>query len=299
MITCIGHTALDYIFNVEKFPEPNTSVQIPSAKLYFGGAAANTAVGVKKLGVDSELFSCVGYDFRNSKYEKYLKNLGVKLNLYYSEEEETPKAWIFTDKENNQITFFLWGAAKHYREIEAPTFNSKIVHLATGDPKFNLQCAKKNYKKSLISFDPGQDLPLYSREDLKDILNYANFLFMNRHEFERAKKLLNYELEDFLNHLDLLVVTFGSKGSKIFTKNEIIEIPAIKPRKVTDPTGAGDAYRAGFLSSYIKGYDLKTCGLVGSAVASFVVEEKGCQSNLPSWEEVLERLRLEGFKVEL
>ncbi|WP_457612172.1 carbohydrate kinase family protein [Methanocaldococcus sp.] len=299
-ITCVGHIALDYIFNVEKFPEPNTSIQIPSAKLYHGGAAANTAVGIKKLGVDSELISCVGYDFKNSKYEKYLKTLGVNIaHLFYSDEEETPKAWIFTDKDNNQITFFLWGAAKHYRDIKPFELKSNIVHIATGDPKFNIEMAKKNYNKSIVSFDPGQDLPLYNKEDLEEVIKYSNFLFMNKHEFERAKNLLNYNLEDFIKNLDILVVTKGSKGSVIYTKDEKIEIPAIKPKKVVDPTGAGDAYRAGFLTGYLKGYDLKSCGLIASATASFVVEEKGCQTNLPTWEEVVERLRKEGYELKV
>ncbi len=297
-ITCVGHTALDYIFNVEKFPEPNTSVQIPSARKYYGGAAANTAVGIKKLGVDSELLSCVGYDFKNSGYERYLKNLKINISkLYYSDEEETPKAWIFTDKNNNQITFFLWGAAKHYKEIDPPKFNTEIVHIATGDPDFNLRCAKKAYGNNLISFDPGQDLPLYSKENLLEIIEHTNFLFMNKYEFEKASKLLNFDIENYLERVDILIVTKGSKGSVIYTKDKKIEIPCIKAEKVIDPTGAGDSYRAGFLSAYIKGYDLEKCGLIASATASFVVEAKGCQTNLPTWDMVIERLKKYGFRI--
>ncbi|XRP97601.1 carbohydrate kinase family protein [Methanocaldococcus sp. 16A] len=297
-ITCVGHTALDYIFNVEKFPEPNTSIQIPSARKYYGGAAANTAVGIKKLGVDSELLSCVGYDFKNSGYERYLKNLGINISkLYYSEDEETPKAWIFTDKDNNQITFFLWGAAKHYKELNPPNFNTEIVHITTGDPEFNLKCAKKAYGNNLVSFDPGQDLPQYSKESLLEIIEHTNLLFMNRHEFERASKLLNFEINDYLERVDALIVTKGSKGSVIYTKDKKIEIPCIKAEVVADPTGAGDSYRAGFLSAYVKGYDLEKCGLIGAATASYVVEAKGCQTNLPTWDKVVERLEKNGFKI--
>ena len=295
-ITCVGHTALDYIFNVEKFPEPNSSIQIPSARKYYGGAAANVAVGIKKLDVDSALLSCVGYDFKNSGYERYLKNLGINLSkLYYSEEEETPKAWIFTDKDNNQITFFLWGAAKHYKELNPPNFNSEIVHIATGDPEFNLNCAKKAYGNNLVSFDPGQDLPQYSKETLLEVIKHTNFLFMNKHEFERASKLLNFDINDYLESVDVLIVTKGSKGSVIYTKDRKIEIPCIKAEKVMDPTGAGDSYRAGFLSAYINDYDLEKCGLIGASTASYVVEAKGCQTNLPTWDKVVERLEKHGY----
>ncbi|AEF95689.1 carbohydrate kinase family protein [Methanotorris igneus] len=299
-IISVGHIALDYIFNVEKFPEPNTSIQIPSARKYYGGAACNVAVGVAKLGLLSGIVSCVGYDFKNSGYERYLKNLGVDIShIYHSEEEETPKAWIFTDKDNNQITFFLWGAAKHYKELNPPLFEAEIVHLATGDPEFNAKCAEKAKKNNiLVSFDPGQDLPLYDKDTMERIIKNSNFLFMNKHEFERTLKLLNTDLESLRNRVDVLVVTYGKDGSVIYTKDEEIKIPSIKAEKVVDPTGAGDSYRVGFLAGYVKGYDLEQCGLIGSCVASFVIEKKGCQTNLPSWNDVIERLKKEGYVLE-
>jgi sugar/nucleoside kinase (ribokinase family) len=299
-IISVGHIALDYIFNVEKFPEPNTSVQIPSARKYYGGAACNVAVGVAKLGLPSGIVSCVGYDFKNSGYERYLKNLGVDIShIYHSEEEETPKAWIFTDENNNQITFFLWGAAKHYKELNPPLFEAEIVHLATGDPEFNAKCSEKARKNNiLVSFDPGQDLPLYNKDTMERVIKNTNFLFMNKHEFDRTLKLLNTDLEDLRKKVDVLIITHGKDGSVIYTKDDEIKIPCFKAKEVVDPTGAGDSYRAGFLTGYVKGYSLEQCGLIGSCVASFVVEKKGCQTNLPSWNDVIERLKKEGFTLE-
>ena len=298
-IVAVGHIALDYIFNVERFPEPNTSIQIPSVKRYYGGSACNVAVAVAKLGFPSGIVSCVGYDFINSGYSSYLKNLNIDVsNVYHSDEEETPKAWIFTDPKNNQITFFLWGAAKHYRELKPPTFDGDIVHLATGDPEFNVRCvdtAKKEDK--IVSFDPGQDLPLYSKENMEYILDNADFVFMNVHEYKRTIKLLKIDEEDFKKMVPTLVVTFGERGSVIYNNGKEIRIPSI-PTKVEDPTGAGDGYRAGFLTAYLKGYSLRDCGLIASAVASFVVEERGCQTNLPTWRDVINRLRERGYTVE-
>ena len=298
-IVTVGHIALDYIFNVEKFPEPNTSIQIPSVKKYYGGSACNVAVVVAKLGLRSGIVSCVGYDFINSNFSTYLKNLNIDVsNIYHSDEEETPKAWIFTDPENNQITFFLWGAAKHYKELKPPTFDGDIVHLATGDPDFNVRCvdtAKKENK--IVSFDPGQDLPLYSKENMEYIIDNVDFVFMNVHEYRRTLKLLNIDGEGFRKMVPILVVTFGEKGSIIYCKDKEIKIPSI-PTTVEDPTGAGDGYRAGFLTAYLKGYDLRDCGLIASAVASFVVEKRGCQTNLPTWEDVMGRLKERGYSIE-
>ncbi|ABR55302.1 PfkB domain protein [Methanococcus vannielii SB] len=296
-ITTVGHIALDYIFNVPKFPELNTSIQIPTAKKYYGGAACNVAAEVSNLGILSEIISCVGTDFEISGYNDYLKNLGVLTkNVFISNEEETPKAWIFTDPENNQITYFLWGAAKHYPEISVPNFDSDIVHLATGDPKYNVKCAEKASSKGiLVSFDPGQDLTLYSKEDLEKIIKNVDFLFMNNHEHKRILDLLNISEKDLIRRVKVLIVTYGKQGSIIYSKDTKIKIPAILTVS-KDPTGAGDSYRAGFLAAYLKGHDLEKCGLFGSCVASFVVEKVGCQTNMPSWNQVIDRLKENNFE---
>lgn len=290
-ITAVGHIALDYIFNVSKFPELNTSMQIPTAKKYYGGAACNVAAEVSKLGAVSEIVSCVGLDFESSGYSKYLGELGVSTkNVFISNEEETPKAWIFTDPENNQITYFLWGAAKHYPEIMVPDFDSDIVHLATGDPNYNVKCAEKARSQGiLVSFDPGQDLTLYSKENMENIIKNVDFLFMNNHEHRRTLDLLNISEKELINRVKVLIVTYGKQGSMIYSKDTVTKVPAIIT-EAKDPTGAGDSYRAGFLTAYLKGYDLEKCGLVGSCVASFVVENVGCQTNLPSWDLVINRL---------
>ncbi|MCS3922467.1 ribokinase [Methanococcus voltae PS] len=290
-INVVGHAAIDYIFDLDKFPELNTSVQIPSAKKYYGGAASNVAAQISNMGINSSLISCVGTDFITSGYEEYLKDLGVSLDFVYtSTEEETPKAWIFTDPDANQITYFLWGAAKHYKEIIVPDFDGDIVHLSTGDPEYNIKCAKKAKElNKLVSFDPGQDLTLYSAENLEEIINYVDFLFMNHHEYRRIMETINKTPEGMKNKLNYLIVTYNKDGSHIYHEGEEIKVPAIMVEAM-DPTGAGDSYRAGFLSAYLKGYSLESCGYVGACVASYVVEKVGCQTNLPKWDKITDRL---------
>ena len=139
----------------------------------------------------------------------------------------------------------------------------------------------------IVSFDPGQDLVKYSAEELQSILRETDILFANRHEIQRLCKIITKSLSDIRDEVGSVVVTYGTEGSKIYA-NERIEIPPVQVSSV-DPTGAGDGYRAGFLIGFVKGYDLEVCGKIGATVASFVVEKRGTQTNLPNWSQMKER----------
>ncbi len=142
-----------------------------------------------------------------------------------------------------------------------------------------------------MSFDPGQDLHLYSTKDLQELVKNCNILFGNEHEIEHICDLLEKSKEDLLNEgLDIIVQTLGDKGSVIYANGEdALEIEAV-PTKAVDPTGAGDSYRASFLSFYLRDNDLKTCGRFASTVSSYIVETQGTQTNIPHPDQALERM---------
>jgi len=284
IISIVGHTAIDYLFEVDKLPGPNASAPIVDYHEYHGGGAANIAAGIAKLGGVSQLISPVGADFKNSEYEKYLQHLGVDLDLLYNlSGEKTAKAFIYTDSAHNQTSFFYWGASARFPKLDAPKLD--FVHLATGDSVFNANIAQK---AQWVSFDPGQDLVTYNQKNLTTILEHTNILFTNRHEISRVSDISKISFEELLNLIDVIVVTQDSKGSIIYENGIESFVSAIKVDAV-DPTGAGDAYRAGFLLAYTKKYPLTVCGQIGSTTASFVVERVGCQTNLPTWEMMRER----------
>ncbi|MCS3923257.1 carbohydrate kinase family protein [Methanosalsum natronophilum] len=286
-ISVVGHTSVDYLFNVEKIAGPNESYPVIDYNEYYGGGAANVAAGIAKIGGNSQLISPVGPDFLGSDYESHLLKLGVDLSLIYIiEGEKNTSAFVYTDKEHNQCTYFHWGASFKFPELVPPNVN--FVHLATADPIFNSKIAKIT---PFVSFDPGQDLVLYSKKDLRSILENTNILFTNRHEIKRVCEILEVDITHIKNLVDILIITYDSKGSTIYNKNIEYKIPAIDVCAV-DPTGAGDAYRAGFLVAYQKGYPLDKCGKVGSTVASFAVESVGCQTSLPTWAQMVERFQL-------
>ncbi len=294
-LLAIGHTALDYIMQVNQFPQPNSSTAINKMKTLYGGAAANVAVVSANLGLKSALVSAVGGDFVGSDYQEKLENMDIDFqDMIMIEEEKTPTAFVITDDDSDQISYFYWGAATYFKNSDIPLEaikNTRAVHLATGDPGFNGKCGQKAHELGkLISFDPGQDLHMYSPEDLKAVLEISHILFGNHHEINRIMETLKISIPE-LQELGpkIIVKTMGKNGSIIYS-DRTIEIGA-KLTKTLDPTGAGDSYRAGFLKGYLSGEDLEFCGNFASAVSSFIVEAEGCQTNIPNYDMALKRAK--------
>lgn len=294
-LLAVGHTALDYIIKVNQFPELNSSTAINNMKTFHGGAAANVAVVSANLGLKSSLVSAVGGDFKGSEYQKLFKNLSIDIeDMIIIEDEKSPTAFVMTDTNNDQISYFYWGAAKYFKESPIPLNaikKSEAVHLATGDPHFNRKCGETAYNlDKLISFDPGQDLHMYSPSELEEVIKICDILFGNHHEIGRILEILDINVEDLQDLGPKIVVkTIGKNGSTIYA-DEKIEVGA-KLIETIDPTGAGDSYRAGFLRAYLNGEDLEFCGSFASAVASFVVEAEGCQTNIPNYDTALKRMK--------
>lgn len=293
-LLAIGHTAFDSIVLVKDFPAPNSSTLIKQIKNFDGGAAANVSMVGASLGLKTALVSAVGCEFKGSDYHTKLKKMGIDTeNMIVIENEKSPMAWVFTDSNNDQISYFYWGAAAYFKKSEAPQKAIKkanAVHLATGDPNFNRRSGElaSEYEK-MISFDPGQDLHMYSPEELKGVISVSNILFGNHYEIDRILEILNvniWELKEI--GPEIVVKTYGKEGSVVYA-DEKIKVDAVV-REPVDPTGAGDSYRAAFLNAYLKGNNLEYCAKFASSVASFVVEAEGCQTNIPNYEMAVDRM---------
>jgi sugar/nucleoside kinase (ribokinase family) len=291
-----GHVVVDSIFNVPELPKINSSIATTGCKTVHGGTGANIAMIASRLGVKTALASFVGEGFP-VEYGRILENAGIDLtDLKVVDGYSTPQAWIFVDAEQNQMTFFDQGpmadAAKF--ELQKHTIEtSQIIHIGTGRPEYYqrvIEHALSRDKK--IAFDPAQELSyVYSPESFKNVVQHADYFFANESELATAQAYLG--LKDRMELLELvgvLVVTKGEKGSEIITSEEILSIPIIRSEAVQDITGAGDAYRAGFYAGLQRNLDLERCGLIGSATASFVIEKKGPQTNIPTWEHVERRI---------
>jgi sugar/nucleoside kinase (ribokinase family) len=286
MIHVAGHTAVDHICRVPALPARNGSTAITSHEVFFGGGAANIAAGIARLGGAATLVSAVGKDFNGGDYERWLESLGVRLRLYQVKDARTPTAFMFTDSGGDQITFFEWGASRVFASADPPAF--PFVHMATADPAFNVKVAEKAV---FASFDPGQDLYRYQEEQLRSILGNISILFANQHEVEGMCRILRMSREDLANLVPMAVFTKSAEGCTLQIRGGPEQhVPAL-PVKMADPTGAGDAFRAGFLTGTDMGLEPIICTRIGTVTASFVVETAGCQTNLPDWQAMRTRYR--------
>jgi len=282
LISVTGHLCNDFIITVQEYPPLGESRRITKRENYFGGGAANIAVGITKLGGNAELITSVGKDFPNSEYERYLKNLPIK-TTYFTSKSNCSTAFMVNTTAGDQITYFELGASADFKYVEAP--KRDFIHMATGDPEYNQKVARN---ASFASFDPGQDVVYYSKDQLEDILGNIDLLICNNFELNIMSKTMGYSQNEIIHAVPLGIVTEGKEGSNLYIDNKMTKIPACKV-EAADPTGAGDAYRAGFFTAMKKGYDCETACKVGAVVSSFAVEKIGTQTNLPTWNEMKKR----------
>jgi len=285
MIHIVGHTAIDHISKVPHLPRANGSTHITDRQIYFGGGAANIAAGIAMLGGGVTLHTCTGGDFTGSDYDRWMARLGVGRQFFEVADAHTPTAFMFTDDNGDQMTFFEWGASRAFATSEAPAL--PFVHMATADPHFNCRVAEKS---EFVSFDPGQDVFWYDKETLDSIIGNTDILFANQHEVKQMCETLSINRSELIGRVDMAIFTMSGDGSTLYTKGNEQFIPVV-PVRLADPTGAGDSYRAGFLTAYVRGYPPLTCCRIGTVTASFVVEYVGCQTHLPDWKTMEERYR--------
>lgn len=290
-----GHTNLDYILSLNKFPDLNTSVNVESKRTYFGGTAANVATISAGLGTPTALCSYVGADFP-LEFRELMESKGLDLrDLVMVEGHETPTVWVVSDHEHNQVAFVYQGPMGTM-EDEPLLLNAareaEWVHVMTGRPPYYLKLMKECRRLGKkIAFDPAQEIHhVWSREWFSQALGMADAFLCNENELRTALKYMGKKgPEELLENVDLLVNTIGPKGSVVYTKEGRIDVPAVRPKKIVDTTGAGDAFRAGFFSGLYRGAKLRESAIIGATVSSFVIEEKGSLTNMPSWPQVKER----------
>jgi nucleoside kinase len=292
-----GHVAMDYIVSLRRLPTPNTSIEILDRQRYFGGTAGNLARAAARLGVKVSLASFVGADFP-SDYRQALAEDGVDTNdLRTIPRANTPTAWVFSDPKGNQMAVVDQGPMKDAGRLPLLRHSVEdvdLVHLGTGRPEYYLRIAKlASALQRTVAFDPSQEIHyVYTPRLFRELLRRSTYFFGNEAEIVRARRLARVtSTEGLLHAAEVVVATLGPRGSVIYSHGSRIRVPRVRPRKVVDVTGAGDAYRAGFYAGLSRGLDLRRCGILASAVASFVVEKKGTQSNLPTWSQVLGRAR--------
>ncbi|PID87376.1 carbohydrate kinase family protein [Candidatus Gracilibacteria bacterium] len=290
-----GSTAYDYIMDYkdnfsnhirkDNIHKLSVSFIIDEMKKEKGGTGLNIAYNLALLGENPILYSSIGKDFDFGDFIK--NNVNLKY-IYTSEDLLSSSGYITNDLEENQITAFYPGAM-----LQADNVSINEV-----EEKINYAIVSPNKKEAMIMhlkelhtlgvktfFDPGQAIGMMTKEDLLKSADYANYLIVNDYEFELFKETICLSKSDIISLFDKVIITLGSKGSAIIDGKREIFIPAVKNDKVLDPTGAGDAYRAGLIKGLNSGFDWELSGKIGSLLASVSVSYYGGQNHFINYDD--------------
>jgi adenosine kinase len=266
----------------------NVSFLVPQMRREYGGCAGNIAYNLRLLGDVGYPMATVGRDA--SLYLQWMRDNGVPTDyVRVIESEHTAQGFVTTDLDDNQIWAFHPGAMQlsHLNEVsQAHSANKSAgaeikVGIVAPDGREGMIRHAEQFAASGIPFifDPGQALPLMDADHLKAFVSQAAWLAVNDYEWQVVQQRTGWNEHQILNHVQALVVTRGAEGSVIHTRDGQIAIPSAKPKAIVDPTGCGDAYRAGLLHGLLHGRDWQTTGRIASLLGALKIETRGTQNH--------------------
>lgn len=285
----------------DKIHKLSLSFLVDKLSKQFGGTGANIAYTLKLLGVEPWLLACAGDDF--DSYKKHLEKHGISTKgIAVHKGSTTSSYFVITDQDDNQIGSFFVGAMKYARDLslasqdivlrgKTMSYNNFVV-IAPTDPRAMVKYVKECRAGHLAYlYDPAFQIATFTPDELKEGIEGAAILIGNDYEIALIEGRIAVSHEELLMMTPVVITTLGAKGSVIETTKEAIHIKPAKPKNTSDPTGAGDAYRAGFLAGYLRKYDLIICGQMGSVAAVYTVEKYGTQTHTFTKKEFINRYK--------
>jgi adenosine kinase len=272
----------------------NISFLVPEMRREFGGCAGNIAYNLNLLGGAALPMATVGSDF--GPYGEWITECGINdSHITIIADAYTGQAFITTDLDDNQITAFHPGAMNlsHTNSV----FDAEGVTIGIVSPDGRdgmLQHASEFAEASIpFIFDPGQGMPMFSGDELVTFVDQATWVTLNDYEAQLMQEKTGETIEQLAQSVDAMIVTKGGDGSIIYTQDDYIEIPSATPRMIVDPTGCGDAFRAGLLYGLMNGMDWETTGRIASLMGAIKIEKAGTQNHHFSFREFEERFKFE------
>jgi len=279
----------------EKTHMLNVAFLVPELHRNFGGTAGNIAYNLKKLGGDPLPMATVGADFDD--YREHLDRLGVRRDFVRQLDAHwTAQAYITTDLDDNQITAFHPGAMNEAHIQKVPDDGSIRLGIVAPDGKQAMIEHSEQFAAAGIAhvFDPGQGLGLFDGEELQRFVTNADWLVVNSYEWEMLKSRTGWAHQDITAQLSGgLVITHGGDGSELWNGDGRTRIPAVKPDRIADPTGCGDAYRAGMLYGLERGWDPVDACRLGSILGALKIAHNAPQHHDFTIDAVRERFEAE------
>jgi adenosine kinase len=270
----------------------NVAFLVPDLRREFGGCAGNIGYNLGMLGGEPLIMATVGDDYL--PYDERLRALNLpQEHVRRIRNTYTAQAFITTDLDDNQITAFHPGAMNysHENHVHAAA-DVKLGIVAPDGREGMLQHAREFHAAGIpFVFDPGQGLPMFSGEELARFVDIASFVTVNDYEGEMLQERTGRRLEELAKKVKALVVTLGARGSLIMANGQRLEIPPVKAEHVRDPTGCGDAFRAGLLYGIAAGFDWAVCGRLASLLGSIKIAQRGGQNHHFTRDEIAQRYR--------
>jgi adenosine kinase len=270
----------------------NVSFLVPDMRRNFGGCAGNIAYNLNMLGGQGAPMATVGHDF--APYKEWLKQQGIELKyLLPVANEFTAQAFITTDLDDNQITAFHPGAMMQAHMQKVPTDGSVTLGLISPDGRDGMlqHAAQFAAAKIPFIFDPGQGLPMFNGEELLNFVDQATWVTVNEYEGQLLSERTGLSHEQLAQRVEALIVTHGAQGSVIHTQGRTLTIPTAKPVAVSDPTGCGDAYRAGLIYGLMNKLGWEVTGRIASLIGAIKIESHGPQNHRFTREEFATRYK--------
>ena len=246
----------------------------------FGGCAGNIAYNLKLLGDPGYVMATVGHDF--GTYADWMDRHGVPRDYLRSiDTEHTGQAFITTDLDNNQITAFHPGAMGHSHLNSVADATGVALGIVSPDGRDGMIAHAAQFAAAGIPFifDPGQGLPMFGGDDLRAFIEQATWVTVNDYEWSLMAERTGWSEADIASRVAALVVTRGAEGSTIYTDGQRVDIPPVVATQVVDPTGCGDAYRAGLIHGLLHGLPWETTGRIASLIGAIKIESRGTQNH--------------------
>ena len=265
----------------------NVSFLVPELRRDFGGCAGNIAYNLRLLGSEALIVATVGDDAGD--YRQRLDALG--LNQEYVRHVAgtfTAQAFITTDADDNQITAFHPGAMLFSYQNDIRAGGRAQLAIVAPDGREGMLRHVEGLAEIAVPFmfDPGQALPILSSDELLHCLDLARYCTVNDYEGRLMCDKTGQSIESLAARVEALIVTLGSEGSRIYAGGECIEVPTVPPAALVDPTGCGDAYRAGLLHGIEQGWDWLSCGRLASVMGALKISHRGGQNHCPGRTEI-------------
>jgi adenosine kinase len=272
----------------------NVAFLVPGIRREFGGCAGNIAYNLKLLNGDPLIMATLGKD--GGTYVERLDKLDISRRcIRHIDDAYTAQAFITTDADSNQITAFHPGAmgSSHLNKIQ-DAGKVKIAIVAPDGRDGMIEHAEDCARLGVpFIFDPGQGLPMFSGVELTHFIELATYVAVNDYEAELLTERTGLSLEQIAERVSALIVTRGEQGAEIYTSNERFDIPVVRVDQVVDPTGCGDAFRAGMLYGITHDMDWMTIGRLSSLMGSIKIASQGGQNHTPTLAEIQERFHKE------